>query len=466
MANPKKSYSFLKTYIKGETLIGFWNIVSKGLGGVSSFLIIAHLDVYKYGVYLLVVSFYSLVADLFLGPLVSLVFNDINRFIGENKEDKAKKLFKEFFVIRGIIAVILFLSVFFGADIVANFYDQDIAILFKILSPLFLIDFFYVSMRNLLQSRLYFGLTAFRPILYKVIRLIFIIIVVVFFALDAKNLLIAHVISSFLVAVVFVSPFIKAYKPWKTIKESSERIFLKILKTYGKWPIFSNFISQASGNLQPWFIKFFVNTETVAVFSVAESLFSAVKALFPVATLSTLVPREVSDKKRTGDLLIRGTKYLTLFGIGLGIAGFFAVPPAVGVFFPKYEEAVPLFQVLLLVLPILSFRSMASTFLVALRRQKFIFFANIIKNIISFILPAVFLYFFGIFGMAIERIVFSVIIAVLTYGYLLKKEEHPPFWRNFFYFGPQDKIFTKNLYKNFLAFARKSIFPRIKITAR
>lgn len=459
MVNLKKNYSFMETYIKGEALIGFWNLVSKGLGGISSFLIIANLDVFKYGVFLLVISFYSLIADLFLGPLVGLVFNDINRFIGENKEDKAKKLFKEFFIIRGIIAVILSVGVFLGADIVASFYGQDIAILFKILSPLFIIDFLYVSMRNLLQSRLYFGLTSFRPILYKVIRLVFILVFILFFALDAKNLIIAHVVSSFLVAVIFIGPFIKAYKPWKIIKESSEKIFLNIIKTYGKWPIFSNFLSQASGNIQPWFVKFFVNTEAVAIFSVAESLFSAVKALFPITTLSTLIPREVSNKKRMGDLLIRGTKYLTMLGVILGIAGFFAVPPVVKVVFPRYESAIPLFQILLLLFPTLSFRSMATTFLVALRRQKFIFFANIFKNIVSFILPVIFLYFFGILGMAIERIVFSIIVAGLMYGYLLKKEIHPSFWKNLFSFGPQDKVFIKKLWQKSLSFAKKSIFP-------
>ncbi|MBU3926056.1 oligosaccharide flippase family protein [Patescibacteria group bacterium] len=459
MTNPEKNYSFLKTYIKGEALIGFWNIISKGLGGISSILIIANLDVYKYGVFLLVISFYSLIADLFLGTLVGLVFNDINRFIGEKKEEKAKKLFKEFFIIRGIIAIILFLSVFFGADLVANFYGQDIAILFKILSPLFIIDFFYVSMRNLLQSRLYFGLTSFRPILYKAVRLIFILSFVFFFVLDAKNLLIAHVVSSFLVTVVFVSPFIKAYKPWKTIKESSDKIFLNIIKTYGKWPIFSNFLSQASSNIQPWFIRFFVNTEAVAVFSVAESLFSAVKALFPVATLSTLIPREVSSKKRIGDLLIRGTKYLTIFGILLGIVGFFAVPPMVKIFFPSYESSIPLFKVLLLLLPIMSFRSLSSTFLVALRRQKFIFFSNIFKNVLSFILPALFLYLFGVLGLAIERIIFSIIIGGLMYVYLLKKEVHPSFWAGLFSFNEQDKVFVKNLYQRSISFAKKSIFP-------
>ncbi len=466
MENPEKKYSFLKTYIKGETAIGFWNIVSRGLGGLSAILIISHLDVYKYGIYLLALSFYSLAEGFFLSPLNNVIFNDINRFIGEKKEAEAKKLFNEFFILRGLIAVILSAVVFLGADVAADFYGEDIADLLRILSPLFIIDFFYVSMRNLLQSRLHFGLTAFRPIVYKIVKIIFIFLLLTFSSISAKNVLIVHVASSFLVTMVFAPPFLKEYRIWKNIRSSSEKILIKIVKTYGKWPIFSNFIAQASVDVRPWLIRFFISTEAVAIFNVAESLFSAVKSAFPVATLPTLIPMEVSDKKRMGDFLVRGAKYLALWGIVLGLAGFLLVPPVVRMAFPQYESSIPLFKVLLLLFPILSFRTMASDFLVALRRQKFLFVVNNIKTLASFATPAIFLYFFGIFGMAMERVAIAIMAGGLMYGYLLKKEEHPAFWRSFFSFDARDKVFMIGLYKNFLTIARKSIFPRIKITVR
>lgn len=466
MENPEKNYSFFKTYIKGEASIGFWNIVSRGLGGLSAILIITRLDVYKYGIYLLVLSFYSLAEGFFLSPLNNVIFNDINRFLGKNKEAEAKKLFNEFFVMRGIIAVVLSVAVFLGADIVADIYGQDIADLLRIISPLFIIDFFYVSMRNLLQSRLHFSLTAFRPIAYKIVKIIFIVLILAFSTLSAKNILIVHVVSTFLVTVVFVAPFLRAYSVWRGVKSSSGKILLKIIKTYGKWPIFSNFIAQASVDVRPWLIKFFVNTEAVAVFNVAESLFSTVKSAFPVATLPTLIPRELSDKKKTGDLIIRGTKYLAMWGIVLAIAGFFLVPPVVRAFFNQYEPSIPLFKVLLLLFPILGFRTMASDFLVALRKQKFLFVFNNAKTLISFLSPVVFLYFFGIFGMALERVAMTIITGGFMYWYLLKKEEHHSFWKIFFSIDAQDKIFMRNLYKSLLAMSRKSIFPRIKISTR
>lgn len=444
----EKKFSFLKTYIKGEALIGFWNIVSRGLGGLSAILIISYLDAYEYGVYLLVLSFYSLVEGFFLSPLNDVIFNDINRFIGEKKEEKAKKLFNEFFIMRGTVAIILSLGVFFGAEIFANFYSQDIADMIRILSPLFLIDFFYVSMRNLLQSRLYFGLTAFRPIAYKIVKIIFISLILIYSTLSAKNVLIVHITASFLVTIVFIFPFLRVYRSWwHGVESFSGAILINIIKTYGKWPLFNNVIAQAPINIRPWLIKFFVNTEAVAMYSVAESIFSAVKAAFPVATLTTLIPREISDKKRMTDILIRGTKYLAIWGIILGVAGFFLVPPVVRVVFPHYTSSIPLFKILLLLFPILSFRAMASDFLVALRRQKFLFIINNLKTVISFVFPVIFLYLFGIFGMALERVAIAIVAGVLMYGYLLKKEEHPPFWRNFFSFDTQDKIFIKKIIK-------------------
>lgn len=428
---------------------------------MSVILIVSYLDAYKYGVYLLVLSFYSLVEGFFLSPLNDVVFNDINRYIGEKKESKAKKLFNEFFVTRGIIAVILSAAVFLGADIAANFYSQDVADMFRILSPLFLIDFFYVSMRNLLQSRLYFGLTAFRPIAYKIVKIIFIALLLIFSTLNAKNVLIVHITASFLVTVVFVSPFLKVYRLWRSTESFHEAILLKIIKTHGKWPLFNNVIGQVPANIRPWLIKFFVNTEAVAVYSVAESIFSAVKSAFPVATLPTLIPREISDKKRMADIFIRGTKYLAVWGVVLGIAGFLFVPPVVRVFFPHYESSIPLFKILLLLFPILSFRTMATDFLVALRRQKFLFIINNLKTAISFMFPVIFLYSFGIFGMALERVAIAIVVGGLMYGYLLKKEEHPAFWKRFFSFDAQDKIFAKNLWeKSRKYFNDKKLFQR------
>ena len=457
MAELEEKHSFLKTYIKGEALFGFWNIANKGITAINILLIISFLDVYKYGVYLLIMSFYTLVADIFLAPLQETIFNDISRYVADKKESSAKKLYLENFIIRMILAFLSCLFVFLGAKIVASYYGYDIADSFRILSVLFIIDAFYTSMRMFLQLKKRFGFISSRPVFHKIFRFIFLISFIYFFGLGVKEALISHILASFMVIIIFLPTFLKEYKPWRKIRAESGMILLKIIKTHGKWPVFSTILSGMTSNIRPWLIKVFVNTEAVAVFSVAQSFFEAIKTFMPNSTLSTLIPFEINDKEKSSNILVRGTKYLVIISLIFALAGLLIASPVASFVFPQYKDSIPLFQLFLLVLPIVSFRMMAVTFLVALRRQKFLFFASSIEIPIAFLSSVVLLYLFGVWGMVLQRIFITLIMGGLMYTYLLKQEYNNYRWKNLFTFNQEDKIFIKKIWGHCLNLYKRKI---------
>lgn len=458
-----KDYSFFRSYVKGEAFFGFWGVVSSALSVLISFLIISHLDVYKYGLYLLVISFYSLISGWTVNVLSEIIFNDIARYLAEKKEREAKRLYLEDSLIRIFLAVIICVIVFWGANLISNYYGKDIASFVRSISFMFVINATYLSMKNLFNLKMYFGTMSFRPVVFKILKCSLIVFFISWGEFGVREALLSYVWASFFSMVLFMPLFWPIYKQWSAVVTARGKIiFLDILKKHGKWSVFNQIISSSVADLKPWFIKVFVNTEGVAIFSVAETIFGAVKIFFPISTLSALLPKELVDKKRMGNILLRGTKYLTIYGLLLGAGSFVVLPPVIKFFFPQYVESIGIFQFLLIILPLLSFRSIASGFLVALRQQRFLFFVSLLKIFLTLLLSGVLVYLWGVWGMALQRILISVFLGGIMYFYLLKKENLFSLWKNLFWFDQEDKIFIKKIWGQCLAVCKGKFFNQRK----
>ena len=288
------------------------------------------------------------------------------------------------------------------------------------------------------------------------------IVLLLFFSFSIQAVLIIYVAASFLSFLILLPFFIKLYKPWHRIKVAPTSKLIPLIAAHGKWSLFGQAIGQSTGSIRPWLIKFFVNTEAVALYSVAESMIGVLKMVFPRATLSALIPREIANKQRAYTILLRGLKYFFILGIVVSVIGFFVAPPIIHRFLPQYAPSIPLFQLLLVMLPFMSFRWLSNTFLVALRRQKYLFYVNVIKIIMSIVFPVLFLYFFGIFGMVFERILVMVIVIALVFGYLIKYEIPKPLLKTLVVFDKSDGILIKKIIHHFMKII-KNFLKRIKL---
>ncbi|HEY4517390.1 MAG TPA: oligosaccharide flippase family protein [Candidatus Paceibacterota bacterium] len=432
--------SFLTSYVRGEVLSGGWNLITKALAGANALIIISHLSVFKYGVYVLLLSYVALMIGLFVKPFADVVQNDVARFIGAGKEAEAKRLFFENVMIRSAIALLLFLTTFFCADIIAHFYGQDVAALVRVLSPIFLIDVLTTTLRTMFELRLRFGEPALRVAVYNGIKLLLITGALMFHRLDIFELFLIYLVASLLSLAVFIPRSRILYGTWAQIHVAPEVQILPIIRGHGKWRAMSQALSSASSNVRPWLIKFFINTEAVAIYSVAESMFGAIKTLLPSNTFVTLIPRKVAgDEKNASRILVRGAKYLVIVALCFAVGGLAFVPPLVGLIIPHYLPSLPYFALLLIILPLMGVSSIAGAFLFALQKQRFMFFVSIVRIPLSWALPVALLYFFGLWGMPFERILISLFVTVMYFGYLIRYHVPEGEFRHFFTFDATDR---------------------------
>lgn len=457
----QKRPSFMSSYIRGETTLGLWRLISRGLSGVSGLIILSNLDLFNYGTYILLFAFYMSISSPLFRLLSAPVFNDIVRFIGKGEEAHAKKLFFEIAVVRIVLVSIVALLVWFiGSGIVEHFYGKDVALLIKVVPLLLVSNVFNVLLASLFQARLYFGLLSLRPIILNGLKFVFLVSILLFSSFDIVAVLYAHVTASFLSIIALVPFSFGAYAPWRGLQTTSQSMLWPIVRAHGKWHMAGQFLSEAVSGVRPWLVKFFVNTEAVAIYSVAENLFGVLKLFFPTSTLTTLLPRHLNNRKNFQDIFLRGTKFLFVAGVCVAILGAIIIPFGVFLFIPQYVSSLKLFWVMLIAFPFVSTRSTSHMFLVALRKQKFLFFMSVISTGAGILFPAIFLQAFGLWGMAFERVTRSVFLSSLYLRYILYKEIAQPLRGTLYTFDASDAVlartFTRAAYSHMLHLSRRA----------
>jgi len=451
---PKESFS--KSFIKGEATFGFWNIASKALGFLGSILVVKYTSLYEFGVYQLVLAFHGLIGSFFMKLLSAVSLNDILRFIGEKREDLAKKLFHQYAFFKISIGVFVFASVFWGAEIIASYYDENVADFFRIVSFLFLVDAAYDVMKVVLESRLSFSSIASRSTIYQFLRIILLIATIVFLGLSIKNILIVNLVASATVTVVFLPIFLKKYKIWSSVVSSGENVLAQIMKKHGKWGLIRPFFAGLSDNIRPWLIKIFISTEAVAIFNLANVLLSGVKSILPINTFTYLIPLRLHNKKNSQKIFSYSLKYITIFSIVLGIASFFGAFFFVKLIIPEYAKSLPIFYIMLLSMPFSAFGSVVASFLIALRKQKYLFFQMLFKTFFSTVACFVLVFFFGLFGLATETILTSVVVLSAAIFYIHKIKPGPVLeWKTIFSFNRTDTEFLRNVLSDAKKYIRK-----------
>ena len=453
---PKPRFSFSHSFIQGEAALGFWAFAKKGVGAVNSFLIISSLSIYQFGVYQLVLAAYSFASDFFHGLFATVTGNDLMRYIGEGREDKAKKLFFEYAAFRLIMGLIPAVALFLLAPKLSFRYGPEAILWARLLAPLFILDAVVPLGILLLKLRLNFKIFSAQPTIQKIVHLGILAYFFFFAQLGIKEIFIAQILAPAITFLILVGPIINAWRIWQKTAVFSSKMLWIVIKTYGKWEIPQFLFSDINGRIRPWLIKLFLNTESVGIFGVAYTFVNALKDLLPVRTLGLLVPRKVRDKEYFNRLFLYGTKYYTLMSLVLVILGSFGVPLAIYVFFHKYLSSIPLFWLLLPIIVIFAFTKMLNIMLVAQRRQKFIFYQSILQNGLNFLFLIFALPLIGLWGLPLAEVSSSLIIVVAKYIYLKHTKFIDPFpFIRLFAWEERDKIIWRTLKNHLLGFLPK-----------
>lgn len=398
---------------KGATALGFWNLFNKIPDLLNSLLVIYLLSVYEYGVYRLVLSIISVSQIALFDSLNGIVLNDAARELGEKNKSRASRIFFEYSLVKISLGFIAWLVLFFGATFVGSNYFSPSIVRFLQISSFLIIFYVFGSLLDIfLRINLKFSLLGKFSVMIESLKLV--ILSFLFFFLHSRNIetvLISTLLSYGAVTLIYFKIISPDLRDWlRSLSESSEFLFSKIIKTYGRWAVLTGFLSNFHSNMKIWLIKFFLGTEAVAIYSVAEGFVNYLLFIPLSDVLSVFIPRVITDGQKMRNLFLRGVKYITFLSLSLAVLGLVFIPILTKLIIPKYSSSLPIFTLLLLAFTFIGWREMSGRIIFALRDQKFIFYQMVLKiplllglNII--LLPAI-----GVSGAAISEVSVSFVL--------------------------------------------------------
>lgn len=401
--NEQKSQSFSKRYIRGELLMQFWNAAVKAFSLTNSFFILTALSVYQFGLYQLILSILAVVENFSSGLFDEIVVNDTARGLAEDRPGEAKRLFREFAIFKISFGALLTAGLFFGADLVALRYGKDIGMFMRIASFLLVIE-----TTKTVQEMFFFSTVSFSGVGTQAFQEFCKLAILGWFfwigaIIGVREVLIATVGAAFAALAFSSFFFLREYRRvFGAVRMSPERMLRRAFRRYGPRVALRYSAAKIIKNIRPWVIKFFLNTEAVAFYTLAINLISLAQSIFPISMISRLLPWEVGNRERLRYIFTRSVKYVLWGGTAVAAASFIFVPPIIGFLFPKYGPALPLFRSMLLILPLYGVYKIHKSILVVLREQN-ILTARIVAEVFMVTgLNAILLPLIGLFGVAAE----------------------------------------------------------------
>ena len=446
-------------FIKGEISKRFYDTLAMLIGFVSSYFVISSLSVFHFGLYQLLLSFLSIMTSLSLGFIDGAVMVEMRLYLESKKINLAKRIFWENTTIKLIIAGILAAGVFFGSNIIAGHYGEDIGLFIKLISILIIIDAAQTSEKIFFKSIVSFIHWSF-PAIKEVVKLCAILVFLFFGNLTILNVLIAHIIGEFAsLFLVTIFSFIKQYrKLFRDMKISNDFLILRLIKLYGLWGLLKYGASRISKNSMPWLIKFFINTEAVAFYSLAINLIAMIGNLMPSAGFGPVFLLNIGDKKKLGFVFKQSIKYIFWLGIIFMIFGFIFVPPIIGYIFPKYTQSFPIFNIMLLALPLYGVYDILKSVLSVLREYKILTMRIVNETLVVPLCSFLFLPIFGIIGSGMVYVSIYLERSIFFYSRLVKN--NPEFKIKFidvFKFNSEDKDFILKVINQFVLMSKSSL---------
>ncbi len=441
--NTQKKPSFMAIFLKGEAVSTFWNLVTKVIGLLNTFLTITSLTLYQYGVFQLLLSFSGVPSDVLnLGS--AIISNEMSRAIADNRLSDAKRIFLEYSLVRIVITFTAWAIIFFGSVYIFKSYDIDFVKDMRMISFVILSEGLFVLIRLLCLVRLKFSVVAQRYTINKAIQSIVLIYYFLQGNLGLKQLILSIIIASSLSVLAVSYQFFKVYFKWSHIAVTPNVLLWNIFVTYGTWDVLRQFINKITFRVKPWLVKFFINTEAVAIYSIAETIVTTIQDLMPSNTMQSLVPLWIKDKHLSVKMFSYGIKYFVLGSILVVISAIIAVPPIIYTFFSKYEQSIPLFYFMLLNLPIFAAGIIIGNYLIALRKQKYLFFLHLFRNSLALGIIVSTLPFIGLWGLALEFVLVPLIMVIANYIYTKNQDKGFHFdFKIIFGFKEEDKIIIR-----------------------
>ena len=418
LKNKKLSYYFLKN----ETTRRFYETSATVLGLVNSFFIISYLSVFHFGMYQLMLSLIAILEGFSAGFFNDVVVIEMRRCLNVGKISWVKRLFWEHAILKIIISMLLIGVIYGGSGAVSHFYGDNVALFLKIASVLLIIHTLRLLEFTLLKSAMIFSYWAY-PMIMELTKLVLIVGLVVFFQLTVVSIITVHVMAEIMaLGVITVRSFVKTYSSiLGAVKSHTGHLLINILKKHGKWIFLRYGFSKITKNTMPWFIKFFINTEAVAFYSLAVNLVSMIEKLMPLQGFGDIMILKVDSKNEVAFIFKRAVKYLTWVGLIFSLGALIIVPAIISFLFPKYTPALGVFTIMLAALPFYGVYKVLKSTLSILREYRILALRLANEVLIFPVGSVIFLPVLGLTGAGVVYVLAYLERVWFFYGQLVKK---------------------------------------------
>lgn len=409
------------------------------------------LTLFEYGVVTLVLSVTGPVNSISGLGMDELIVADVGKSLGEGNRSYAKKLLLSFFKIRFFIIIFLgFLGWFFRIPLEAR-YGPAITQYFLLVFILVLAQFFKNAFNLIFQIHQKFGQLSTTGVAEVVVRFTAVIVLWKIGALNVGTVLLSYILAAAIPILIFIPSIVRTIYYFKNadVENYPNGVILPLLARHGKWQLFLDVAGNAISSVRYWLIKIFLSTEAVAIFGVAQSMYSAVASLLPLkSVIFPIIASKSNEPPVMKKLLTRSTKYSLLLYAGLTAASVFIAPFFISAFFPKYLAGIFIFQLMSLRLIFNAFSISQAPLLIVLKEQRYVFLLSVVNAISVLIFSPIFMVTLGLPGAVLEGLLTVFIIILMREIFLRRKYGFASVSLNtFFTVDEYDKMILKRLWQ-------------------
>jgi len=435
--------SLKRQVAEGVFLFSSGSLIVTFLHFLSSVVLIRSLGLFEYGLLVLALSFYAILVSFLSMGIGGVVLSDVSNAVGEKDYPKAKTLLKSYMKFELVMGIILLAVTVVISFPLKGIYNEMISNLLLIIAL-----YLFTSGLQAAVSNVFYSLSRFR--IYNALIVIEALsrfsLVLVFIAMLGEGILVAMIIyvAAQIISILVTLPSLLSIRnQLRKYPSSKEPLFRNMIKSHGKWVIFSLPIKRIGGQVHYWITEYFLGVNAVAILGVAMRGTDILK-VFLQSFESVLMPITagiVKSWERTKYLISKSIKYNLWGSVILAVpAIIFAQLLIELVFSGKYLDATPIFTVLLLTMIPFSLVVVLTPLFYALKIQKHLFYADFVVDILIIVLDVTFILFFGLVGIGISMILTIFMSFVIKYK--LIKKSMPDFeikMRNFFIIDDFDK---------------------------
>lgn len=403
----------LKQLIKSSAIVGGAQVFAKGIGFLTTLLLVRLLSPEDYGKYLLVISVYGLIS----GFLNFRFYQGVVRYISVNRGNNRTVLdiIKSSFILEIIVGIISVIVVWFVSEYFAVKFIKDITASSFIRFGVILV-FLGVLFRNFtaifqaLEKYLQYTLTnLLPPVLFTI--LLFILFTYLKSA-NVKIILSAQIIASFIV-LIMISVFLwYIYRQTLTVGTSvSEPIkWTKELLVFSIFPFINASISTLVYSTDTYLIAYFMVPAMVAYYSIGYSFSKTISMISGPVTI-VLYPQLGKEYSKGNIDFLRKVfhgypKYLVILFVPIIAILYIFAPMVISLFYTsEYIASVGVFRIWLFVMLVYQMGGICSVILLTLKRQRIITFSSVINLVLLFGFGIVLIPLYGIIGAAISALI-------------------------------------------------------------